>query len=1250
MSKRLRNLLIGGTAAVGIYLLIGFFAVPAVVKSQLVAHVEQKLKHRITVGEVRFNPLKLSAEVNDLDLRDPDGGALVAFKRLHVDFETRSLIDWAWTFSEISLDQPALNVEIRPGGTLNFAALLDALKDPDRKESGPLPRLKLQRIAVTDGRVDLADRDQPEPAAVKFAPVAFELTDLSTVPEHRSPYAISARTTAGETIEWSGDMSVAPFSSTGKLAFKGWKVATLAAFLGERLNLAPPEGQVHAAASYRVAYSNGKVEATAEGGEVKIEGLSLAEPGGSKPLLALQSLALSDVRFDLSRRSLQVAALSLEAPRAILEVDKAGRGNWTRLLRELPSRAAEPASASSSAPDASAQEAAPWSIKVDAVNVAGAGLAYSAQEPSGPLALAFDGGGLALALAAEVGAQTNLALSRIKGAANTIAIRSGGTQAAVGKLAFASSGVQVATASGALSTTLDDVALDLAAVTASTPGAKADVATLASASAAAKSMQYRQAAAGPDVVADGLTLALTSVLVREPAQGRELARLATARIEGGALRLLEQRLAIERIALEDGAAQATIDGQGRLDWAALGGSEAQTVAAPASGTAAAPRAQTPGRTATAAAPAAGGWNVSVKAVELRGLDAGYSDQRSDSALSVGLVGISGRATDLGTDLRSTSRIELAARVKSGGQISIAGQVKPHVPEADLKVKVTELALGMVQPFLTDVARLKLTSGIASAEGRLRYGSPDRRGPQLVYDGAIGITKLLLDETDTGAPFLSFDSVATADMKLTVSPNRLDIGELRVDGLAAKLLIAEDQTVNLTKILNRPAVDPKGPAPKPAAYAKTPDPAPKPASDPPAVNDPFPTSIARIRVDRTRLEFSDLSLRPQFATRMHNLQGVITGVSTSRTSRARIQLEGQVDEFGLARIQGEISPFQPRVYTDIEMSFRNLEMTSLTPYSAKFAGYRIASGTLSLELQYKIRDSKLAAENKFVLDKLELGERVDSPTAMSLPLGLAIALLKDSDGRIDIGLPITGSLEDPEFSYGHLVWKAIGNLLTRIVTAPFRLIANLFGGSEEKLDNVEFDPGSDRLLPPEQQKLRTVAEALKKRPQLRLGVKPVYASTEDLAALRSVLVRREVVARMGIKLAEGEDPGPVDTENARSQQAIEALYTEKFTAAAARELRKTQEKAVAAATKAGAKPVAAPPGELQKAMLERLLGSAQIPESALADLARRRGEAVARELAGPGGIDAARVSVAAPTATDAASGKVVRTGLELQAAR
>jgi hypothetical protein len=217
------------------------------------------------------------------------------------------------------------------------------------------------------------------------------------------------------------------------------------------------------------------------------------------------------------------------------------------------------------------------------------------------------------------------------------------------------------------------------------------------------------------------------------------------------------------------------------------------------------------------------------------------------------------------------------------------------------------------------------------------------------------------------------------------------------------------------------------------------------------------------------------------------------------------------------------------------------MSRLTPYSGKFAGRRIDAGKLSVDLGYKIKQQQLVGDNKFVINKIKLGEKIESEDAADLPLDLAIAILEDSDGVIDLDLPITGSLDDPEFSYGSIIWKAFTNILTKIVTAPFRALGKLFGGEREDFDGIAFEAGVSEVSPPELEKLTKVSEALAKRQGLSLGIVPSYSNDLDTRAIQETTYRRQVMEEMDVVLEAGQKPGPVDLGNEDVQDAVQALH-------------------------------------------------------------------------------------------------------------
>ena len=369
---------------------------------------------------------------------------------------------------------------------------------------------------------------------------------------------------------------------------------------------------------------------------------------------------------------------------------------------------------------------------------------------------------------------------------------------------------------------------------------------------------------------------------------------------------------------------------------------------------------------------------------------------------------------------------------------------------------------------------------------------------------------------------------------------------------------------------------------------------------------------------------------------------MAGISSARDARAQVELDGRVDEYGIAKINGELNTADPKAFTDIGVVFRNVEMSSLTPYSGKFAGRKIDSGKLSVNLKYKVAQRQLAGDNQIVVERLVLGEKVESPEAMDLPLDLAIALLEDSNGVIDLGLPVKGDLDSPEFSFGAVVWKAFVNLLTKIVTSPFRALgAILPGGGEETFNSVAFEPGRPDVPPPEKEKLAKLGDALQKRPQLKLVVQGRYNPETDLRELRTASLRRTLAVSLGRKLRRSTEPGPVDFGSPETGKALEAMFAERFGSDALKALKDEQKAAEDKAKKEAAAKGAASaaegesrdPGQLAKAMFARLAESEPIGDPELTQLAEARAQAIVAELGEAGRIPAERIVVKPPAAVD-----------------
>ncbi|MFP4084979.1 MAG: DUF748 domain-containing protein [Desulfonatronovibrio sp.] len=615
----------------------------------------------------------------------------------------------------------------------------------------------------------------------------------------------------------------------------------------------------------------------------------------------------------------------------------------------------------------------------------------------------------------------------------------------------------------------------------------------------------------PGVQVDDLALALKGITLGFHGVDRPAVQVGTLSAEEGSLDLADRSATLSRLEVSDGVIDVIQDRDEPLNLARLvepggfvsGDTENEDSSEEKSS-----------------------WDFLLHTLELKNFTAGLTDetvQKDNPVLD--LKDISLRVSEF--DGTSSFPFEAALRVDQGGAAQAKGRMDPSSVSLESTLEIENLALPVIQPYLARVADLTLKSGQLSSSGTFNRNNAG----EMTYQGKARIAGLDVIENSTDATMLGWRQLQTPALNLGINPHGLEMDTLNISGLKGELIISEDKTVNVIDAFR------SGEEPSEKAQNK------EQAAD--RDGTVFPVAIDRINLDKGVLRFADFSLRPQFDTDIHELSGSITDVSSSPGTRSRVSLDGRVDQYGSNSIEGEINFFDPKEFTDISVIFENLEMTNLTPYSVKFAGRRIDRGRLSLDLEYLIQDSSLESHNKFVIETLLLGEKVESPDAVNLPLDLAIALLKDSRGIINVSLPVTGSLDDPDFSYSHVVWQAVRNLLGSIVTSPFRALGSLFGSEEEDLNEVLFKPGSAAVPPAEEEKLDTLLKALEERPLLKLVITGRYDPDADEQALKTRKFRRNFARATGIELEPDEEPMSIDFSNADTQEKLTEIFIEEY---------------------------------------------------------------------------------------------------------
>lgn len=517
------------------------------------------------------------------------------------------------------------------------------------------------------------------------------------------------------------------------------------------------------------------------------------------------------------------------------------------------------------------------------------------------------------------------------------------------------------------------------------------------------------------------------------------------------------------------------------------------------------------------------WTVHVDTIQMNQAAIVAEDRSVSPATKLELAPVNLTVNRWTTDLSAKLQIDADVTINEKSKLLTKGEVQREPLSAQLAVDLSGFPLPVVQPYLEETTALTLHSGDLSVKGDVSYAATPEDAPPLKFTGEVQVADLRTTDQFMNEEFVKWRNLAVSGIRFQRNPDRLTIDRIVARQPYAKVVIAKDTSLNVTRVLNpgmpgpaegadegeREPGDSKRDADPESArvirVSSRPEKADsdrrssgrQPASSGPVT--PFPVGIKTVQFVDGSANFADYSIEPSFSSGILELNGTVTGLSSDPASRAKVKLDGKVDKYAPVDIGGEANLLSAAKYTDLSMNFHNMELTTFNPYSGKFAGYNISKGKLSTQLKYHVEDRKLEAAHHIVVDNLEFGAKTDSKDAAPIPLKLAVALLKDRNGIIDVNLPVSGTLDDPKFRLGPIIWKAVLGLLTKIVTAPFAALGALFGGGEE-LAYVDFPAGSAVLEASETEKLNKVAKGLIERPQLKLSLPLTVVSAQDSSAL------------------------------------------------------------------------------------------------------------------------------------------------------
>ena len=532
------------------------------------------------------------------------------------------------------------------------------------------------------------------------------------------------------------------------------------------------------------------------------------------------------------------------------------------------------------------------------------------------------------------------------------------------------------------------------------------------------------------------------------------------------------------------------------------------------------------------------WRGAVNAVDFTNCAVHLEDRVNSRPARLALSEISLAAKNISNLPGTNLTAELALRWNKNGSIKTVVSASFLPPTANVQIDLDKLDLGSLDPYLEPKVNLFILGSEVGLHGLLTLTTPDNVLPQVAFHGDASLNNFRTVDGALGDDLLKWDSLQINGIDANLNPQSVKIREIALNGACARLVVETNKTINLLNALR--LTNTNSAVTNETKLASTTTTA--------TTNSALPQiSVGAIVITNTAVSFTDHSMRPNVSLAIQDVNGSISGVSSEQLQHAVVDLHAKADGVGPIAITGKINPLNSTQTNDITISVKDMDLTPASPYAGKFAGYEIAEGKLNLDLVYQLVGKKLDSKNVITLDQFNFGDKVESPDATHLPVRLAIALLKDREGKIVLDVPVQGDLNDPKFRVGKVVVRVIENILVKVATSPFSLLGAVFGGGGEELGQQEFALGSAELTATDKSKLDSLLKGLYARPALNLEITGSVDVNGDREGLQRAAIDREIRTRFWQKFRKTEQAtnsadAIVLTPEARARW-VKRLYSE-----------------------------------------------------------------------------------------------------------
>ena len=1056
-----------------VYVVTGVYIVPALLKSKIPEIIQQETGRKALISEIQLQPFPLAIRFQGFEVQEHNGQPFAAFDNFYIKLDLlRSIKQLALAFDEVLLGKPYVHIARQKNGTFNFQDLFKDKADDNKQQGQPFP-VNIVKLTLTEGNLVWEDARFDSPVIEAINPINLDIENLTTRTDKPTRLGVSLALKSGGFLDWKGTANLKTGSSEGHIKFDQVTLETMMALALPDNRLFNLKGYELLDADYSASYTKNGLQFTVNKGAFEIHDFEFLEKNQNKALIKMPVFSVQGIDFNFEKRALLITSVSASDADFQIGLNPQGVINYAALFpaaktvaNTVPNAAANPVDPNE----------APWTVNVKALALSNFGVVFEDQTLKKPVVMNFKPINVKLTdYSSEAGAVVPYELSA--GLNKTGLIKLVGD--AVMQPFSANSAID---ASGIALENFDpyvgkfarlDIINGKLAVDGNVVVAMPDKNQL-------------------DVKFKGNS-AITGLLIRDQllkdkALQKDLVKVPVFAVRGIDFNLAKQELLLNSISANNAELQAWLNPNGVINYQTLFTlSQTEKISIDKS-------------IANTVKPETATWKIKVNDMALTDLSLNFEDQALTKPVIINFKPVTFKLKNYTNTNGAKLPVELSVGINKAGVMALKGDAVIAPFSALLNLDAKAIDLEQFQPYFDKLVRLDVVDGDLHIDGKVSVATTDLDKLDVKFKGNTGISRLLTRDQTLLTDLVKWEDLDLKDLDIDVLANRYTAAALVIDKPYARVTIKKDKTVNFSDMV----ISDKS---KPPPLAKT---TPDKQTD---SNKPY-FKLGKIQVTDGSSDFSDLSLIMPFAAQIKNLDGGASGISSEKNSIMTVVLKGNAYDLAPVNIKAEMSPYLGS--SQVEMNFNGLPMPLVSPYMVQFAGYKVEKGKMTLGLKYTIVNSQLTATNNILIDQFELGDKVENPKAVSLPLKLAVALLKDSSGRIKIEVPVTGSLDDPRFSVGAIVTDALMNALKKVVTSPFRVLGSLLG-SEKDMSLISFPAGYSALSPQQQEKLDALSKVLKERPILKLDIKGASFQEQDWPIIREDALYEQLKIRRAAEI-------------------------------------------------------------------------------------------------------------------------------------